>query len=193
MGKESINRIDVLKTHLKETVKKIEALEECYATGEIEKDLYQKFISKYIKEKLDINTELGSMTFENSNLEKRLEKYCQILRNLPLLWDSNSYKGKLELQELMFPQGILFDRENTNFRTPEINEVAFTINEISKGLEEKNKGDLDNFDLKSPSVPGRRLELPRLTTYAPQTYLSTNSNIRAKKRTIKKGRKNKDF
>lgn len=62
-------------------------------------------------------------------------------------------KGKLELQELMFPKGILFDREKNDYRTIETNPVMFTIVEISRSLEGKNKGDLELFNSKSPSVP----------------------------------------
>ena len=78
----------------------------------------------------------------------------------------------------MFPKGILYDRENTDFRTPEINEVAFKITEIARDIEQKNKGNLIDFNSKSPLVSGRRLELPHLAAYAPQAYLYTNSNIR---------------
>ena len=114
-----------------------------------------------------------TLNFENSNLEKRVEKYCQVLRNLPQLWASNGYKGKLELQELMFPKGIVYDREISNYRTIEINEVAFAMTEIARDIEGNEKGDLGNFYQKSPSVPRRRLELPRLATYAPQAHLYT--------------------
>ena len=72
-------------------MQRIDALEERYAIGEIDKELYLKFISKYRKEKLDISTEMDTLNFENSNLEKRVEKYCQILGNLPDLWASNGY------------------------------------------------------------------------------------------------------
>jgi hypothetical protein len=111
---------------------------------------------------VEINTELDSLTFENSNLEKRLEKYCRILTKPTLLWASNGYKGKLELQELMFPKGILYNKEKSDFRTPEINEVAFAMAEIARGIEGNEKGDLCNFNIKSPLVLWTGLEPVRL-------------------------------
>jgi len=88
---------------------------------------------------------MDTLNFENSNLEKRVEKYCQILGNLPQLWASNGYKGKLELQELMFPKGIVYDREISNYRTTEINEVAFAMTEIARDIEGNEKRDFSNF------------------------------------------------
>ncbi|HXP51929.1 MAG TPA: recombinase family protein, partial [Bacteroidia bacterium] len=161
-SKESVNHIKVLNTRLQETERKMDAIDERFATGEIDKDLYQKFISKYKTEKSEINTELDSLSFKNSNLEKGLEKYCQILTKPSLLWASNGYKGKLELQELMFPKGISYDREKNDFRTPEINEVVFAMAEIARDIEGKDKGDLCNFNIKSPLVPGTGLEPVRL-------------------------------
>ena len=106
-----------------------------------------------------------TLNFENSNLEKRVEKYCQVLQNLPHLWASKGYKGKLELQELMFPKGIVYDREISNYRTTEINEVAFAMSEIARDIEGNEKGDLGNFYLKSPSVQGKVTLSNQINTY----------------------------
>ena len=92
-AKQSINQLALLKIQLMETNKKIEAIEERFAIGELEKELYLKFLSKYKVEKSDVNSEIGNLDFEKSNIEKRVEKYCQILQNLPQLWKSNGYKG----------------------------------------------------------------------------------------------------
>ena len=117
---------------------KIEALEERYAIGEIDKELFTKFSTKYRTEKMDLSTEIDSLSFENSNLEKCVEKYAQLLTKLPILWASNSYKGKLELQELLFPEGIVYDREISNYRTPKINEAIFAMAQLAK-LTTKNE------------------------------------------------------
>ncbi len=154
--KESLNHSSILKGRLTEIAGKMEKLEERFVIGEIDNELYQKFLSKYRKEKSEIELELDGMRFRNSNLENRLEKYCQILCNLNVLWTSNGYKGKLELQELMFPNGISYDREKSDFRTPEINEVAFVMSDIARDLEEKEKGTYDFNDQKSLLVPPSR-------------------------------------
>lgn len=148
-ARESINMMNSLKGHLNEIKKKTEALEERYAIGEIERELYQKFIGKYRKERLDVCTEMDALTFENSNLEKRVEKYLEILMNPSKIWASNGYLGKLDLQELLFPKGIVYDREKEQYRTTEVNEVAFVMRQLSREAEVNEKGDLGNFNLKS--------------------------------------------
>lgn len=116
-AKESDATLITLKTRLKDLSHKIEGLEERYAVGDLEKELYTKFSTKYRAEKSDINTEIDGLSFEKSNLEKRVDKYVSVLQNLPVLWASNSYKGKVELQDLLFPNGIVYDREISNYRT----------------------------------------------------------------------------
>ena len=78
---------------------------------------------------------------------------------------------------MLFPEGIQYD--NT-YRTENINFVFHTIAKLSSSYKGNAKDDSDFFIEKSPSVPGGGLEPPHLAAYAPQTYLSTNSNIRAK-------------
>ena len=64
----------------------------------------------------------------------------------------------------MFPKGIVYDREISNYRTTEINEVAFAMTQIARDIEGKDKGDFGNFYQKSPSVPSAGLEPARFPT-----------------------------
>lgn len=156
--------IELLKVRLSETTKKIESIEERFAIGEIEKELFQKFIVKYRTEKVEILKEIENSSYKNSNLEKQLNKYCSILSNVATIWTSNDYRGKIELQELMFPKGIIYNRKNDSFRTEEINEVAFVLTELSSDIAGKNKGDEACFNTSSPSVHMKGLEPPPLRT-----------------------------
>ncbi len=153
-----------LQNNLKEVSKKIDTLEERFAIGAIERELYDKFIGNYRKERLAISTEIANSSFDGSNLEKKVEKYCKILSNLPLLWTSNGYRGKLELQELIFPQGILFDRKINGFRTPEINQVALVMSHLARKTDPKQKADSSHFNYLSASVPSAGLEPARFPT-----------------------------
>lgn len=157
-AKDSIEHLITLKARLIETTKKIEAMEERCAIGDLEKELYVKFIGKFRKERLDIGAEMNTLDFEKSNLTKRVEKYSQILCNLPQIWSYNGYKGKLELQELLFPNGLEYDREFDDYRTPEFNYVAFAMAQIERDLSKKDKGDFGVYSQKSPFVPGIGLE-----------------------------------
>ncbi len=155
-AKDSQTHLNLLTSRLNDLNSKIEGIQERFATGEIDKEIYQKFNGKFKKERLDIATEMDTLTFENSNRQKRLEKYCKIMEKLPQVWTSNGYKGKLELQELIFPQGIRYNRENNEYRTPEINEVFLRIVAVAKDIAAKSKGDFGLYNQKSPSVPPSR-------------------------------------
>lgn len=171
--KESESSVITLKVRLKALEAKIEALNERFAVGEITGELYHNYIPKYKGERLEIRSEIDAFTFENSNLEKRIEKYCKILVQPALLWASNGYRGKLELQELIFPSGLTYHRENNDYRTKEINPVITVMTGLLDGYPSFNLGTSSGGVKKSPFVPRRRLELPRLTAYAPQAYLYT--------------------
>ncbi len=56
------------------------------------------------------------------------------------------------------------------------------ILDVSKSYDKNKNGSFDFYIDHPHSVPGGGLEPPHLTAYAPQTYLSTNSNIRAIKK-----------
>ena len=70
---------------------------------------------------------------------------CKILLNLPQLWLSSGYRAKLELQELLFPQGIIYDREKGIYRTPEINDVVFAFSQLAKGFSGNEKPDFSKL------------------------------------------------
>ncbi len=153
--KENNDMVENLKESLKEVNRKIEAIEERFTLGEIEKDLYQKFIGKYKGEKREILEKLGNYETENLNLQKSVYLYGQLLAKLPYLWEKTDYKGKVDLQNIMFPSGLLFDRKNNDYRTEEINDVVFHMKRIEGDTTGNIKGDIDNFYQMSPLVPYR--------------------------------------
>lgn len=143
----------ILKGQLTELDNKISALEERFAVGEIEKELYVKFNGKFKQERQEIKTELESLNFGNSNLEKRVDKYLSILVKPADIWASNDYRGKLELQKLIYPQGILYNRENNDYRTEKINPVISVMTGLSNKKNPFNKGTFGLNIQKSPLVP----------------------------------------
>ena len=163
-NEETKENVELLKSRLIEVTTKIDTIEERFAIGEIDKELYTKFIGNYRKDRLAISTEISESEFKNSNLEKRLKKYCEIFKNLPLLWTSSGYRGKLELQELLFPKGILYDRKKEGFRTPEINQVALVMSQIARQTDPNKKADSNQFCYLSAFVPSAGLEPARFPT-----------------------------
>ena len=116
-------------------------VEEKYILGDLSQDLYNKFIEKYRSEKAIIEENLQKCDVDLSNLEKQVDSYLEFCENLPFMWQEASYKLKTEIQNMVFPEGILYDREIDDYRAPKINSVILAMSQISMGLEgvEKRK------------------------------------------------------
>jgi DNA invertase Pin-like site-specific DNA recombinase len=138
---EQIEAEKALRIKLNEVNKKIETLEERFAFGEIEKELYDKFIFRLREERNEISRSLSESSFESSNLSKMVEKSLELACNLQNIWNLGNYRIREKLQYLVFPQGILFDRKNEVFRTREINSIFLQIALVSQNLGTKKEGE----------------------------------------------------
>jgi site-specific DNA recombinase len=117
---------------------KMERLEERFIDEEIKVDLYEKFSAKYRKEREELNALINMTTFSNSNLEKYIDRSLDFVVELPSLWASSNYKGKQELQKIIFPEGIYYSKKNGETRTTKINSI-FTLIARQKGVIEKKE------------------------------------------------------
>jgi site-specific DNA recombinase len=153
-GSGSKESEELLKGRLKEAESKIEKLEERFILGDIERESYLKFGAKYKEEKQQITSELACYDFDLSNIENSLNKYCNLLMNVPHLWVDSDYHGKLELQNLLFPEGILYYRQLNDYRTLKANEFAVNLALIANNLGQKRSGLSAIFAEKSALVAG---------------------------------------
>ena len=116
---------------------KIETFEERYGLGEISKEIYLKYTAKYRAEKLEIEKELAKFSDETSNLNIFVKDSLEIANNVQEIWKLGDYHLKEQLQYLIFPNGILYDREINGFRTQNVNSIFRAIACVS----EKNNTD----------------------------------------------------
>ncbi|RZK00662.1 MAG: hypothetical protein EOO46_20950 [Flavobacterium sp.] len=131
----------------------MEKIEEKFVLGEISKELFEKFASKYQNEVKILSGEIARGRFESSNLEKAVEKCLEISQNLGGAWLSASFENKQLLQKLVFPAGILYSKENNRVRTIRTNTLFSEIEPLARVLAENKKGDSKKNRLKSSSVP----------------------------------------
>ena len=73
----------------------------------------------------------------------------------------SSYQKQL-FQNVLFPQGLVYDSKIDDYRTPVVNDVIGCIAHLSRGLRENKNGTLQNLSKKSRSVPGAGIEPARL-------------------------------
>ncbi|MCB9195528.1 MAG: recombinase family protein [Flavobacteriales bacterium] len=143
---EQFENQSLQKAKIAELQKKLDTIEEKFVVGDINKDLYTKYSQKYGEEMREIEAELAKLSFGSSNLEKCLDlvmKFCE----KPLKWWRSAHIGERTLmQNIIFPDGIIYNRENEGVRTSRINAVFAPIPELVKVLKGIKKGETINFD-----------------------------------------------
>ena len=103
---------------------KIETIEERFAIGEIENDIYTKFNTKYKEDQKDLESNLLNSTISSSNLQIAIEKALKISSNLSEIWTSGDLTQKKKIQNLVFPSGIGYDKSNGKVRTTRVNSIS---------------------------------------------------------------------
>ena len=77
---------------------------------------------------------------------------CKLAANLDPVWASGDYYQKQMFQNVLFPNGLLYDVKIEHYRTPIINSAISCIADLSKGLTETKNGTSQNVSKKSRSV-----------------------------------------
>ena len=151
-----------LKYKLKTINEKIEKVEERFVIGEIDGELYQKFIKKFREEKDGIEQEIKKSCLNSSNLENYINQSLKLLANLNNIWVSGNYHLKQKLQKLLFPEGIVYDRKNDRVRTSKVNAFLELTHCISKESSKQKKGQKARNTYLSYPVTSRGFEPPTL-------------------------------
>jgi hypothetical protein len=84
-----------LKANLNALKKKLENIEERFVIGEIDRELYDKYSSKYKNEYFEIEQEVEKTSGYSSNLKKVINFVAKTSTNvLPLLWRIKKFFNK---------------------------------------------------------------------------------------------------
>ena len=140
--KEERELSKLLKTRITQVQNKIDKLDERYfITGDLPEAKYKQLSTQLQEEKAAVEAELEALTVEDiSNISELVNTVVSISANLAPTWVSSTFEQKLQLQKLVFPKGIVFDRQNRSFRTIAVNPAISVIAEISTSCKQKKKG-----------------------------------------------------
>jgi site-specific DNA recombinase len=130
----------------------LDNVEERWADGKIEEAVYEKRSTKLKEEIVKISKELEKHKVNISNPETLLDEYVVFTSELAICWLNGDYEERKMVQNILFPEGILFDKKIDAFRTSQVNEVIRLIAEISKNCGQKNRRQVSDIDDLSPSV-----------------------------------------
>jgi site-specific DNA recombinase len=138
---------------------KLERLEERYVIQEeLTKEMYEKFSAKLKAGKQSMELELTKLKTRVSNLEECIENAIRLCSNLSTVWDLSDYKGKHELQFLMFPEGIYYNRKTEGCRTSIVNPVIAHMSSLASVSNAHEKRDNQNILIVPCSVARSGIE-----------------------------------
>ncbi len=131
---------------LQEINRKIEILEEKYfLSNGMDKDTFDRLMGKLQSEKNELISQNNTFfDFTSSNLSECIKTSLQISSNLSSTWALGNLKVKENLQKLVFPDGILYDKQNDGFRTEKVNSVFSLIADLAMDAEQNKKGQKSN-------------------------------------------------
>ncbi len=119
---------------------KLDKLTERFALGEITLDIFEKYAPKYRDEVARITRLLDELEGNLSNPEKCTDLYLEKSQNLLDLWQLGSHSDKVQVQKMMFPEGISYNSKTGQYRTARINGVLALIALHTGGLQNKETG-----------------------------------------------------
>ena len=137
----------VLKKQKTECLNKLKTCKMRFGMGDIDEDVYQT-TNEMLQEKLDkIELELAKCQKDLSNLDGDVNEVLAMCCKLDCLWKDSSLEASQKLQKLLFPEGILWDKEKDNYRTFNENEALAVIARVSSSYENKK----EDFSEEKPS------------------------------------------
>ena len=148
----------ILKKRLKDLKSKKETLDSRFAFGEIDNELYNRFIGAVTSELIEIEEKLEDFKIKISNLDKKVSELIQFSKNLSNIWVSGEYETKLSVQKLLFPNGIVINPEDRTYRTSNLNPIFGLIHSFTGGNDDANKRRTSSNTDPSCVVAGTGLE-----------------------------------
>jgi hypothetical protein len=129
----------LFKKRLTELEKDRELLEERFAFGKISETIYQKMLTKTDTEIYELKEKHQVPQIDTSNFKASLNKSIDLIQNISEYWTKGCLDIKKRIQRLVFPSGILFNPENRQYLTPEVNKLFLLTSELSRVSEDVKK------------------------------------------------------
>lgn len=154
-----------LRKQITEKKKQIENIEERFMNDEIPRDLYEKYVKRYTDDLSKMTNKVGEIQISGSNLDVAVSKCLKIGQNLGSAWLLGEYEEKQSLQKLIFPEGVMYDKENKGVRTDRVNSLFECISIVTRVLTENKTGNSITNCLKVSQVPRTAKKRPKQKSY----------------------------
>ena len=154
-NKTRVEMKNLLKKNQSEVENSIKDVKFRFGMGKIGEDVYDITISKLEEDLSEIKIQLAKMEEDLSNQRSYIDAVIVMCCKLGGLWKNGNYHLRQSLQNLVFPDGVLFDKKIDGYRTIKDNEV-FDIFRRFSDTYKNDKGAA--VDLLSPKVEDTGLE-----------------------------------
>lgn len=88
-----------------------------YATGKIDDETYETAMKEFNNRKDLVILELDKCNLNLSNYEKQIPIVIATASNISGLWHNANLENKRKIQNLVFPNGIFWDKQIGDYRT----------------------------------------------------------------------------
>lgn len=139
-----------IRDKVKRNIEKLE--EKHFIKEEMPKETYDRFLAKYMADLANLQKEIDGCGIYISNLKEMLNEASLLCRNLRKIWVEGSISLKEKLQNLIFPNGLVYDKKKGAFRTLELNEIIAEIARHTGDFAIIKKGLSSLFEPKSLSA-----------------------------------------
>ena len=163
LTEEYQNRKKNLRTELTKTLQDIDQVSENWAMAKEPKlmEACKKSISRLEDKKNEIEDEIRKMDESSLNLPNFIEFGLKMKNNLLNLWELSDLDEKKNFQNLVFPNGICFDKNNGHIEPLSVNQFIALKPLNTRDSEDKKKGTISQNNQMSLQVPGAGLEPAR--------------------------------
>lgn len=147
-----------------ETLKKIEEIKVKHGLGQIDKSVYNATLSHLNTSLAEIRRGLEESSQNLSNERKFIDRVIATACKLGTFWKEANFTTRQTLQNLVFPNGIIYDKVLDDYRTDEENEVFKIFRRFTTSYMVDKERATTEFLRLSPEVGMRRLERPTPTS-----------------------------
>ena len=102
-----------------------------FGEGKIDAEVYHTTIDDLQYRRDQITLELGQWNDNLSNLEKQIPTIVATASHISDLWHNAGLETKRRIQNLVFPDGILWDKEKRDYRTLSRNKFFDVLDKFS--------------------------------------------------------------
>ena len=138
---ESANQTTLLKKRLSEVDSDLKTCYMKYATDKLDNEAYTIATNELKRKKATIEAELERYSLDLSNLDDKINMVLVTCSKLGSLWENGDLEIKRKIQELVFPDGILWDRGIRNYRTENRNAFFDLLDRLSISYGNKKETD----------------------------------------------------